>query len=362
MAVPTIIAQADLYHRYNRSASIRLVMSESAGEYRIKASTYGVGPLPDCRLPNKIVRAGFESSAFDEELVALEQMNYEVHWQSESRVEGWSFKQLRARPIPSSSVEDVAPSGKQVLPNFLVQKLTAGIRVTVVIDAFSKVAMYDPNQSNTLENGVAPPPKTQHFLKSKLSANKPFSSILEGFYSDRFGLHITDAIVIQGEDVSRKSFVERITLAGAVWGKSELTSAITDRVVMPQAPTRGSLRALAGKNESNPIYLLRSSDSESALLKSSGSLKTLVVDYEAAKDVSLSSAGKTLKWGLFNDPLSPEVECIPPSGLFEYNIARRFVVGGSHLVAPAGYSLAYWKASRTVLTLLIKYFNLSTKF
>lgn len=327
MALPDAVSQADLYHRYNRSAPIRLVMFKVEGGYRLKASTYGIGPLPDVRLPNKPIRAGFERMAFEEEISLLEQLNYEVHWVSKEPEKGVSFKQIRAASLPHSGIDSVLPKSAPHAPQVLMQKLRAGVRVTVVIDALGKIAMYDPNQGDILESGVLPREKTAYFLKAGLKKELPFSSILEGFYSDRFGLHVTDAIIIRGTDISASPFSERIAKVNSVWGEQESKSTLSDNVIMPVKANKADLRSLAGKNVNNPVYLLRSSHSGSAILKGSSCLKTLVVDHSPAVDVAITTDRNRLKGISLSDNLESSISCEMPSKLFKYDMSRRLVAG-----------------------------------
>jgi len=327
MALPDIVSQADLYHRYNRSAPIRLVMMKATEGYWLKASTYGVGPLPDARLPNKSIRKGFERIAFEEEISALEQMNYEVHWVSHDSQPGVDFKQIRAASLPHHGIDSVLPKSSPHAPQVLMQKLRAGIRVTVVIDTVGKIAMYDPNQNNTLEKGVRPREKTVHFLKAGLSSNMPFSTILEGFYSDQFGLHVTDAIIVRGTDISSAPFSERIAKVSAVWEANSAVSTLSDNVIEPVQANRADLRSLAGRNVNNPVYLLRSSYSGSAILKSSPCLKTLVVDHEPAVDVAITTNKHQLNGIPISGDIDTTIRCKVPSKLFKFDMSRRLIAG-----------------------------------
>lgn len=327
MALPDVVSQADLYHRYNRSAPIRLVMMKATEGYWLKASTYGVGPLPDARLPNKAIRKGFERIAFEDEISALEQMNYEVRWVSHDSQNGVGFHQIRAAYLPHHGIDSVLPKSAPHAPKVLMQKLRAGIRVTVVIDAVGKIAMYDPNQNNTLEKGVHPREKTAHFLKAGLSSGMPFSTILEGFYSDQFGLHITDAIIVRGTDISSAPFVDRIAKVSAVWEANASISTLSDNVIEPIQANRADLRCLAGKNVNNPVYLLRSSYSGSAILKSSPCLKTLVVDHEPAVDVAITTNKNQLHGIPISDDVDKIFRCKMPSTLFKFDMSRRLIAG-----------------------------------
>lgn len=325
MALPTVVREADLYHRFNRSAPLRLLMFECGDGFVVKAKCYGVGPRPDIKLPKEAVKPGFERAAFEQELIRFEQFGYEVNWSDERKRKGFTFAELRAQPIRSESASGLLSKTDGKRPDILTQRIVGGTRVMVVIDYFGQARLFDPNRVNTSTDGCELRGETRSYLSGLIDTERSFGTILEAFYSDLLGLHITDVIVLNGQILESKLFEERLSLIAKALKTSGESSLLSDCVVPPKALELYEYKQLTRPQPNNPAYLLRPSGVGCTLLSSGSQFETVIIDHSLAMSCSLCESKSHLK-GVSLDDAMHDIHIKNPVSLFSYNNTRRYIL------------------------------------
>lgn len=325
MALPTVVREADLYHRFNRSAPLRLLMFKCGSEFIVKAKCYGVGPRPDMKLPEDVVQKGFEKDAFEQELIRFEQFGYEVNWCNENERKGFSFSELKAQPLRSESAAGLLTKTKGKCPDVLAQRIIGGARVMVVVNFFGEIRLFDPNKKNVTSDGSELRGETLSYLGSLIDSERSFGAVLEAFYSDLLGLHITDALFLSGGSLEGTSFSDRLSAASDLLKTPRKSSLLSDCVVLPKKMEWFEYKQLTKPQPNNPAYLLRHSGVACTLLESSSECRTVIVDYDLAVSCSLCDAQSYLSGFRLDGDLT-NIHIKNPISSMTYSNTRRHVL------------------------------------
>tara|TARA_R110002012_G_scaffold186615_2_gene353338 strand:+ start:419 stop:1438 length:1020 start_codon:yes stop_codon:yes gene_type:complete len=205
----------------NERKSVRIMVYENDSEFFIRLDLCGMGLNFEYE---EFTAGGFKREhlayeRLEEEITCLEQIDFEVAKRNDNPVQTLELEQLKSKPIMPLSYSKLDDKQIDGLTNHPCLEVYSGIQSVIVFDEFYNVRFYPANKIG-IEGAVLPLPTTYtNMIKAAFKRLGLGYTIVEGFYSARFGFTAVDAAIVNGKKLIDVRYSERFKLMNSFVSK-----------------------------------------------------------------------------------------------------------------------------------------------
>ncbi|MDC9502987.1 hypothetical protein [Pseudoalteromonas sp. Angola-18] len=272
--------------------SIRIILYEDNTETFVRLDICGTGINFEYE---EFVAGGFKREhlayeRLEEEITCLEQIGFEVAKRNDTPVEIFDLNTLKSKPILPLSYSKLEDKQIKGLIGHPCLEVYSGLQVAVVFDEFYNVTIYPANKIG-IEGAALPLPESYtNMIKVAFKRLGLGLTVIEGFYSAKFGFIGVDAAIFNGRKLNDKLYSERIKLMRSALDKVKSS---TFKSAEFKTSTRANLGCAAYSIRHSSVLFLKKEKSVplSLMNEAQSSIDTLIIDDLMPARASLSLVG-----------------------------------------------------------------------
>lgn len=280
----------------NERKSVRIMVYENASEFFVRLDLCGMGLNFEYE---EFTAGGFKREhlayeRLEEEITCLEQINFEVAKRNDNSVQTLAREELKSKPIMPLSYAKLSDKQISGLLNHPCLELYSGIQTVVVFDEFYNVTFYPANRIGIEGAALALPTTYTDMIKVTFKRLGLGNTIIEGFYSARFGFTAVDAAIVNGKKLIDTPYSERFKILNRIVSQVNTrlfkvgdlkTSSRTDLGCSAYSVVHSSVLFLKKEN-SVPLSLMNDVDTQ---------IDTLIIDDLMPQRASLHLDGEFIE-------------------------------------------------------------------
>lgn len=201
--------------------SIRLFVYEKNYEFFVRLDIFGTGINFEYAEFNAggFKREHLAYERLEEEITCLEQIDFEVAKRNDTTLQTLDINKLKSKPITPLSYSKLEDKQIRGLIGHPCLEVYSGLQVAMVFDDFFNFKLYPANKIG-IEDAVLPLPTSySNMIRGTFKRLGLGFSIIEGFYSAKFGFLGVDAAIVNGKPLIDTLYTERFGLMKSILDK-----------------------------------------------------------------------------------------------------------------------------------------------